>query len=287
MPDETITPPGEGVATPPTTVPPPEPSPTPSPIPTNIDDMLGKELDARDKEPTEKPPVEPPKEEPPKPPVEVPPKVEAPLKAPEASVLEKLTPILEKLAEGQKPPEVAKAPPTEPPIKLWEASDADVDAIIEGGEKGRNALTQMVTKATAQAVQLSLMVQQNALQPLQQFVQQAQARQQEEAYITKYPDHKSLLPLAREIGMKLWTAKGDKYKSWDEFYGEIHAETEKLATEYRKIFGAVAAPPGNGEPPPPTPPPRGGARTPPAPKLSEDQQLMKELQEEDARYRGK
>lgn len=287
--------PTPGAAPPPPAAPAPEPSSSPGAEP-SIEDILAREDAAAVRRRAEHlgeippqpeapgaptPPAEPAAGTPP-PSTEPPPTTTPPPAVPDKTVqiLEGVQKTLEALATPKAPAAPAGPAKTEPEYKLFEASDADVDAIIEGGEAGRKALTKVATQATTQSLQLTMMAVTKLMEPVTRFIEQQVVKQAEETYMSQYPEHKDFLDLAREVGLRLQQS-GTKDFQGDQtgFFKAVHEEVERRLGAYRQKFGITApvAPAPSSPPPPPHPGSGAGARGKGG-QLSPEQQLMKEMQ---------
>ena len=178
-----------------------------------------------------------------------------------------------------KPPEPAA--PEAPEMKLFEFSEEDADALIEGGAKAKGVLDKASKAITAQSVQIAILVAQKMIEPLQAQYQQQVVQEAEKSYLKKYPDHEGFEDYARDVANRLLQS-GKRWENRDTFFAEIKSETDKVIEQHRKRFGGAMppkAPVAGAVPNAPSPTPAGAPRSNGKDKdgLNEEQLLMRDV----------
>lgn len=195
---------------------------------------------------------------------------------------------LDRLVDVLTPKPPVKETPKAPEFKLYEATDDDVEGVLEGGEKGKAALTRIIRTAIAQGVRLNMELNAMSMAPLQVAHQRQQRADAESAYITKYPEHKNFVDLGHQVADRMLANDSSwANKSRDEFFSAVHDNIEQLVKLVKsngsEQFSGVS---GSGKTEGAVNPPKiggGGARgsngSSGGKRLSAEQELMKDLQD--------
>jgi len=247
--------PATPAATPPATTPTPakvDEKPQTDPLSKAMDDLLDKD-DKRQEDRTEairgvnkkkgeqKPPEE--KKEEVKPAAEIKPEVKPPEVKPEEkkadldTLITKLSEVIDKKAQPEGKKEEVIAPT---PMQFYEATDAEVDALIEGGKPAKDVLTNLYKKAVIDAVTIVNTWAEQAIKPIQSAHQAQQLDAAKGRFFGKFPDLKPVENLALEVADKLVqqvnSGQRAKFKSEEELFNTVN----EITSNYIKGVRAAA-----------------------------------------------